>query len=65
MLQHIMNLVDPGYLVLWGREGPMSHQVTMRAIDLLSQEVIPALRDYQADREKGKASSIGKGHASQ
>lgn len=62
-LKRIMDLVDPGYLVLWGREGPMSHQVAMRGIDLLGQEVIPALKAYQADREKGRASSVGKGRA--
>jgi len=49
-LQPIMDLVDPGYLILWDREGPMSHQVAMRAIDLLGQEVIPALKAYQPDR---------------
>ncbi len=54
-LQHIIDVVDPGYLVLWGREGPMSHEVAMRAIDLMGQEVIPAIKAYQADREKAKA----------
>jgi alkanesulfonate monooxygenase SsuD/methylene tetrahydromethanopterin reductase-like flavin-dependent oxidoreductase (luciferase family) len=51
-LQHIIDLVDPGYLILWGREGPMSHEAARRAIDLLGQEVIPALKAYQPDREK-------------
>lgn len=31
----------------------MSHEVAVRGIDLLGQEVIPALKAYQADREKG------------
>ena len=53
-LKHIIDVVDPGYVVLWGREGPMSHEVAMRTIDLLSQEVIPAIKGYTADREKGK-----------
>jgi len=52
-LQHIMDIVDPGYMVLWGREGPMSHQVAMRSIDLLGQEVIPALKAYQATGTRG------------
>ncbi|MCH8351355.1 MAG: hypothetical protein IIB29_13955, partial [Chloroflexi bacterium] len=55
-LKRIIDVVDPAYLVLWGREGPMSHQVAMRCIDLLSQEVIPAVKEYQADREKGRQS---------
>jgi alkanesulfonate monooxygenase SsuD/methylene tetrahydromethanopterin reductase-like flavin-dependent oxidoreductase (luciferase family) len=55
-LQHIIDLVDPGYMVFWGREGPMSHKVAMRGIDLMTQEVIPAVKAYQSDREKGKQS---------
>ena len=55
-LKRIIDVVDPAYLVLWGREGPMSHEVAMRCIDLLSQEVIPAVKEYQADREKGRQS---------
>ena len=47
-------MVDPAYMVLWGREGPMSHEVAMRAIDLMGQEVIPALKQYQPDRERGR-----------
>ena len=62
-LKYVIDLVDPGYMVFWGREGPMSHQVAMRGIDLMTQEVIPAVKAYQADREKGRASSVGKGHA--
>ena len=46
-LKHVMDIVDPGYMVLWGREGPMSHEVAMRSIDLMTQEVIPALKEYQ------------------
>jgi hypothetical protein len=29
----------------------MSHQVAMRCIDLLSQEVIPAIKEYQPQPE--------------
>jgi alkanesulfonate monooxygenase SsuD/methylene tetrahydromethanopterin reductase-like flavin-dependent oxidoreductase (luciferase family) len=47
-LKKIIDLIDPGYVVLWGREGPMSHEVAMRSIDLMSQEVIPAIKEYQA-----------------
>ena len=51
-LKHIADVVDPGYLVLWGREGPMSHQTAVRCIDLLTQEVIPAIKEYQPQRER-------------
>jgi hypothetical protein len=53
-LQHIIDVVDPGYMVFWGREGPMSHEVAMRGIDLMTREVIPAVKAHRADREKGR-----------
>ena len=49
-LKHAIDLIDPGYLILWGREGPMSHEVAMRSIDLMTQEVIPAVKEYQSKR---------------
>ena len=52
-LKHIIDVCDPAYMVLWGREGPMSHAVAMRAIDLMAQEVIPALKEYQPQRADG------------
>ena len=57
-LKHIADVVDPGFMVFWGREGPMSHQVAMRCIDLMTQEVIPALKEYQPDRERGRKSAV-------
>jgi hypothetical protein len=51
-LKHIADVVNPANMVLWGREGPMSHQVAMRCIDLLSQEVIPAIKEYQPQPER-------------
>ena len=56
-LKHAIDLIDPGYLILWGREGNMSHEVAMRSIDLMCQEVIPAVKEYQADREKAKSAA--------
>jgi alkanesulfonate monooxygenase SsuD/methylene tetrahydromethanopterin reductase-like flavin-dependent oxidoreductase (luciferase family) len=53
-LKHIIDLVDPGYMIFWGREGPMSHKVAMHAIDLMTREVIPAVKAYEADRDKGR-----------
>ena len=51
-LKKVIDLIDPGYIVLWGREGPMSHKVAMRSIDLMTQEVIPAIKEYQAVRRE-------------
>jgi hypothetical protein len=54
-LQHIIDVVDPGYMIFWGREGNMSHEAAVRGIDLMAKEVIPAIKAYRADREKGRA----------
>ena len=53
-LQRIIDVVDPAYMVFWGREGLMSHDVAMRAIDLMTQDVIPAIKAYRPDRERGR-----------
>jgi alkanesulfonate monooxygenase SsuD/methylene tetrahydromethanopterin reductase-like flavin-dependent oxidoreductase (luciferase family) len=54
-LQHIVDVVDPAYMVLWGREGLMSHEAAVHSIDLLTREVIPAIKAHRPDREKGRA----------
>ena len=51
-MKHIVDVVNPANMVLWGREGPMSHQTAMRCIDLLAQEVIPAIKEYQPQPER-------------
>ena len=51
-LKRLMDIIDPGYLVFWGREGHMSHETAMRGIDLMTQEVIPAIKEYQPQREE-------------
>ncbi len=51
-LKRLMDLIDPGYLVFWGREGHMSHETAMRGIDLMTQEVIPAIKEYQPQRKE-------------
>jgi hypothetical protein len=45
-LKSIIDLVNPGDLVLWGPGGVMSHMVARCAIDLLSQEALPTLKGY-------------------
>ena len=53
-LQHVIDVVDPGSMIFWGREGLMSHDVAIRGIDLMTKEVIPAIKAYRADREQGR-----------
>jgi hypothetical protein len=32
----------------------MAHDVAMRGIDLMARDVIPAIKEYTPDREKGR-----------
>ena len=58
-LQHIIDLVDPAYMTLWGREGLMSHAAAIHSIDLMTREVIPAVKAYRpAWREKMKVAEM-------
>ena len=45
-LKHMIDVVDPAWLILWPREGPMSHDIAVRGMELLGTEVIPAIKDY-------------------
>lgn len=47
-LKQIVDRVDPAYMVFWAREGPMSHDAAARCIELLGQEVIPAIKEHKA-----------------
>ena len=43
----IIENLSPGYLHIYGNEGAMKHEDTMRSIELLGKEVIPALHEIQ------------------
>ena len=43
----IIERLSPGYLHIYGNEGAMKHEDTMRSIELLGKEVIPALHEIQ------------------
>jgi alkanesulfonate monooxygenase SsuD/methylene tetrahydromethanopterin reductase-like flavin-dependent oxidoreductase (luciferase family) len=44
-LTEIIERLNPGYLHIYGNEGPMPHKDVMRSIELLGKEVIPALHE--------------------
>jgi alkanesulfonate monooxygenase SsuD/methylene tetrahydromethanopterin reductase-like flavin-dependent oxidoreductase (luciferase family) len=44
-LRHIKERLGIGALLLEAQAGQMSHQTTMRSIELLGREVIPALKE--------------------
>ena len=46
-LRNIIERLNPGYLHIYGNEGDMNHADVMRSVELLGQEVIPALHEIQ------------------
>ena len=50
-LKRLIDVVDPAWLVLWAREGHMSHEAAMRCLELLGKEVIPAIKEYKPKGE--------------
>ena len=38
---------NPGYLHIYGNEGAMPHVDTMRSIELMGREVLPALHEIK------------------
>ena len=46
-LNYVVENLNPGYLLIYGNEGPMPHEDCMRSIELLGKEVIPALKEIK------------------
>ena len=46
-LKYVVENPNPGYLLIYGNEGPMAHEDSMRSIELLGKEVIPALKEIK------------------
>ena len=46
-LRHIIQELNPGYMHIYGNEGGITHAQSMRSIQLLGKEVIPALHEIQ------------------
>jgi alkanesulfonate monooxygenase SsuD/methylene tetrahydromethanopterin reductase-like flavin-dependent oxidoreductase (luciferase family) len=46
-LTKVITELNPGYLHIYGNEGPMAHKDAMRSIELLGKEVIPALHEIK------------------
>ena len=46
-LTEIIQHLHPGYLHIYGNEGPMAHPDVKRSIELLGKEVIPALHELE------------------
>ena len=46
-LTEVIERLSPGYIHIYGNEGAMKHEDVMRSIQLLGNEVIPALHEVQ------------------
>ena len=44
-LRHVKRELNPGYILIYGNEGPMPHEDAMRNIELFGAKVIPALKN--------------------
>jgi alkanesulfonate monooxygenase SsuD/methylene tetrahydromethanopterin reductase-like flavin-dependent oxidoreductase (luciferase family) len=44
-LRHLMEATRPGIFAFWGNDGKVSHEDSLRCIQLLGQEVMPAVRE--------------------
>ncbi|HEY3694415.1 LLM class flavin-dependent oxidoreductase [Phenylobacterium sp.] len=53
-IRRFLERTRPGSLVLWGNDGKVDHRNSMRCIELLGQEVLPAVREL--GRELGLSS---------
>ena len=51
-LKEVVDIVNPSYLILWARDGPMPHEAAMRCLELLGKEVIPAIKEYVPAEER-------------
>ncbi|MEE9149542.1 MAG: LLM class flavin-dependent oxidoreductase, partial [Candidatus Tectomicrobia bacterium] len=50
-LRDILSRVRPGILAVWTNDGSISHKDTMRCLELMGQEVLPALREIGTELE--------------
>jgi alkanesulfonate monooxygenase SsuD/methylene tetrahydromethanopterin reductase-like flavin-dependent oxidoreductase (luciferase family) len=50
-LREVLARVRPGILAVWTNDGSISHKDTMRCLELMGQEVLPALREIGAELE--------------
>lgn len=50
-LREVLSWVRPSILGVWTNDGTMSHQDSMRCLELMGQEVLPALREIGEELE--------------
>ena len=50
-LREVLPIMRPGILAIWTNDGTISHEDTMRCLELMGQEVLPALREIGEELE--------------
>ena len=50
-LREVLSVIRPGILAVWTNDGTISHQDTMRCLELMDAEVLPALRELGDELE--------------
>ena len=50
-LREVLSVIRPGILGVWTNDGDTTHADTMRCLELMGQEVLPALREIGKDLE--------------
>ncbi|MFQ6026897.1 MAG: LLM class flavin-dependent oxidoreductase, partial [Dehalococcoidia bacterium] len=50
-IREVLTTVRPGILTIWTNDGSITHQDTMRCLELMGQEVLPAVREMGQELE--------------
>ena len=50
-LREVLSYMRPGILAVWTNDGSISHEDTMRCLELMGQEVLPALKEIGEELE--------------
>ena len=50
-LREVMSTMRPGILAIWTNDGTIGHEDTMRCLELMGQEVLPALKEIGEELE--------------
>lgn len=48
-IRKVLEQLRPGMFAVWGPEGPIPHEKVVRMLELMGQEVIPAMREMAKD----------------
>ena len=50
-LREVLSIIRPGILAVWTNDGSISHEDTMRCLELMDAEVLPGLREIGEELE--------------